>query len=251
MTHIGIIIPSTTKGIPNCTNYNNTFFYNILLKSFIKTACKEYNYTIYLVVDDDDPIYSNPEQRGKIISFVKLLNNTELIFISSNGINKGHVTEMWNRAFKMAYDDNCEYFYQCGDDIEFMDKGWVSACVNKLKDNNDIGVTGPLDWGRELFKRKNNPNHKLLLTQTFVSRKHMEFFGFYYPPEIINWWCDDWITLIYSNKNLFYQMSNHRIINKGGQPRYTPVGAGSQKDSMSNICNKLVDKFIDNIVLKN
>ena len=25
----------------------------------------------------------------------------------------------------------------------------------------------------------------------------MEIFGFYYPPEIINWYCDDWITEVY------------------------------------------------------
>ena len=40
----------------------------------------------------------------------------KLTYISSNGINKSHVTEMWNRAFKKAYDDGCEYFFQSGDD---------------------------------------------------------------------------------------------------------------------------------------
>ena len=29
---------------------------------------------------------------------------------------------MWNVLFKQAYDDGCDYFYQCGDDIEFKTK---------------------------------------------------------------------------------------------------------------------------------
>ena len=31
---------------------------------------------------------------------------------------------MWNILFKKAYNDNCDYFYQCGDDILFKTKGW-------------------------------------------------------------------------------------------------------------------------------
>jgi len=128
-----------------------------------------------------------------------------------------------------------------------LDEGWVTNCVETLQSNNDIGVTGPLDWGRELFKRQVNPYQKLLLTQTFVSRKHMEFFGFYYPSEIINWWCDDWITNIYSHFGLLFMMTEYRVINKGGNPRYIPIGAGPQSKEMSNICDQLVKKYIKNI----
>jgi len=246
-TKIGILIPSISKGIPNCVDYKTTYFYSIFLKSFIKTSCKHFNYVIYLVVDDDDPIYSDAVQREKLESFIFLVKNIELKIISSNGISKGHVTQMWNRAFETAYKEDCVYFYQCGDDIEFMDSGWVSNCVEILQNNNEIGVTGPLDWGREMFKRKHNPNQKLLLTQTFVSRKHFEFFGFYYPSEIINWWCDDWITLVYSRLGLLFVITEYRVINRGGKPRYEPIGAGPRVAEMSGICDALVDKYKGNI----
>ena len=86
------------------------------------------------------------------------------------------MTEIWNRLFKIAYEEGNDYFYQCGDDIYFNSKynkrqlKWLDICIDKLKKNNNIGVTSPICW----------PNNKIL-TQTLVSRKHMEIFGFYFP----------------------------------------------------------------------
>lgn len=73
---------------------------------------------------------------------------------------------------------------------------------------NDVGMVGPIN---------NNP---CILTQTFVSRKHKELFGYYFPPEIINWFCDDWINDIYKHMNRFKPLHNHICINVGGKPRY-------------------------------
>ena len=74
---------------------------------------------------------------------------------------------MWNVLFKKAYDDKCEFFYQCGDDIYFTTKGWINDSINILK-NDIIGLTGPLN------------NNNRILTQAFVSRKHMEIFGWFF-----------------------------------------------------------------------
>ena len=242
---IGILIPSTTKGL-NCKNYTDTYFYKIFLKSFIKTYHNKYKYTIYLVIDDDDKIYSQKNEIEKIKTFISLLSNIDIKFISSSGIEKGWVTKMWNRAFKQAYDDGCDYFYQCGDDIEFLDENWANACVDIMKYHNDSGVTGPIDWGRELFNKENGGNSKFLLTQTFVSRKHMEIFGFYFPPEIKNWFCDDWITYVYASKGKCYRMER-RIYNKGGAPRYNPEGKGDDMLRMTKICQELINKYNKNI----
>ena len=70
------------------------------------------------------------------------------------------------------------------------------------------GVVGPIN---------NNPR---ILTQSFVSRKHKELFGYYFPPEIINWFCDDWINEIYKKIGHFYPLTQHFCNNVGGQPRY-------------------------------
>ena len=126
-----------------------------------------------------------------------------------DGIAKGHLTVMWNRLFKKALDANCDYFYQCGDDIQFKTKGWINASIKKLQKSKNIGLTGPIN---------NNPR---ILTQTFVSRNHYDLFGYYFPDEIINWCCDDWINDVYKNINAFFPLLNRVCVNIGGEERYT------------------------------
>ena len=77
-----------------------------------------------------------------------------------------------------------------------------------------MGVVGLEDRGRLQI----NPNDKLL-TQSIVSYQHYKIFGFYYPPEILNWGCDDWITEIYQQHNMVYRL-NQGFYNMGGEPRY-------------------------------
>ena len=243
MTKIGIIIPSTNRGI-NCRNYRETPFYKIFLKYFIKSYNKsgKYRYKIFMVVDRDDPIYGIPGQMEKIKKFISLVKFLDINFIWSDGIEKGHVTAMWNRAFEYAYKDGCEYFYQAGDDICIMDKGWEYVFIEALSKMNNLGVVGPFDYGRFLFERDRKVKQKFLLTQSFVSRLHYEIFGFYFDPAIKNWFCDDWITYVYKELNRLYYDKKIRIQNMGGKPRYTPVGAGYQWEEVGKLCRERVDE---------
>ena len=52
-----------------------------------------------------------------------------------------------------------------------------------------------------------------------VSFRHYQIFGFYFPPEIINWGCDDWLTEIYEKHNMVYRLPQ-KFLNLGGKPRY-------------------------------
>ena len=240
MTKIGILVPSTSNKRP-WNKIEDTTLYTVFLKTFLTTYCKQHTYTIYLVIDDDDKVYSDPNNKNKLLRFINIMKNVELEFISTNGIPKGWVTHMWNRAFQKAYDDNCDYFFQSGDDIQFLTKEWVSDSIKKLSENGNIGLTGPLDLGR--IKGGNIQSQpggsRFIQTQSFVSRKHMEIFGHYFPPEIKNWFCDDWITKIYYPK-YFYQIDKF-IINIGGQPRYEVVGEiFNPKDPTFMACNRLI-----------
>jgi hypothetical protein len=39
-----------------------------------------------------------------------------------------------------------------------------------------------------------------ILTHDFTHRLHMEVFGMeYYPPELTDWWMDDWIARVYGS----------------------------------------------------
>ena len=205
--NIGILIP-TTSNKRDWGDISESYLFTVTLKTFLLTYDKEHLYRFYIGIDKDDPIFDNKKQQQKLLRFIEIMHNVSLEFVLMDDIKKGHLTIMWNKLFEKAYSDNCEYFFQCGDDIEFKTKGWINDCISVLSGNNNIGLTGPIN---------NNP---YILTQSFVSRKHMKLFHYYFPPEIINWFCDDWINEIYKKINSFFPLSNHYCANVGGQPRY-------------------------------
>ena len=204
---IGFIIP-TTSANRNWNNISDIYLYSITLKSFLITYDKEHKYKFYIGIDLDDKIFNNKQIIANFKRFINIMQNVEIEFIHLKNIRKGHLTKMWNILFKKAYDEKCDYFYQCGDDIEFKTKGWINACIKTLSEKNDIGITSPIDT-----------RNQLILTQSFVSRKHMDIFGFYFPEEIINWGCDDWINYVYRSE-YFYPLLNYHCVNLGGECRY-------------------------------
>ena len=183
---IAILIPSTSRG-RNWKSIKESYLYNCLLKSLLLTCSTGHTYHIYLVIDNDDPIYSKTNEQNELIRFTNVFKQLKIHFLSSDKIPKGWVTHMWNRAFQKAYDDGCDYFFQCGDDIVFQDHGWVNNCIAKLQSRHNIGLTGPLDidrWNTGTHCRPGGP--RFIQTQSFVSRRHMEIFGFYFPPQNIH-----------------------------------------------------------------
>ena len=150
---------------------------------------------------------------------------------------------MWNVLFKKAYDEKCDYFFQCGDDIEYKTKNWIKDCIEILKKNNNVGLTGPIN------------NNARLLTQSFVSRNHMIMFNYYFPPEIINWFCDDWINEVYRCIGRFFPLKQHFCINMGGEPRYTinNQSYNNEKEFMDNhnnmrqLCTSLVQRDLNKL----
>lgn len=238
---IGVLIPATSKG-HSWDTIKETFLYKYSLTSFLLTRSEQFTYTFYIGIDRGDPIYDLNENKTQFERICSVMKGTSIEFIYMDDIPKGHLTVMWNKLFKKAYDDGCNYFIQCGDDIIFKTKGWIEAGINKLQTSSNIGVCGPLN---------NNPR---IITQSLVSRKHMEIFKYYFPPEIINWFCDDWINEVYSSISKLYVLREHFCINAGGQPRYNinnEVSRNSQQDvyqkslyNMREICTRLVKRDI-------
>lgn len=205
---IALIIPSTSNG-RDWLKFEETYLFKHTLKTFLITYNQEHHYKFFIGIDRGDKIYDNNEIKAKIHRVISIMKNVELEFIYMDGINKGHLTVMWNRLFDRALDEDYDYFFQCGDDIEFLTKNWVNDCIDVLKTTSGVGLVGPIN---------NNPR---ILTQSFVSRRHKELFGYFFPPEIINWCCDDWINDVYKELKHFYPLSKHFCSNVGGQPRYT------------------------------
>lgn len=245
---IGVLIPATSKGHVWKT-IKDSFLYKYSLTSFLLTRSPQYTYTFYIGIDRNDPIYDSIENKIQFERICSVMKNTNIEFIYMDEIPKGHLTVMWNVLFKKAYDDGCNYFIQCGDDIIFKTKGWIESGVLKLQESSYIGVCGP---------RNNNPR---LLTQSMVSRKHMDIFKYYFPPEIINWFCDDWINEVYAVVNKVYILHDHFCINAGGKPRYYINNEVDQQTTsqiefqkslkkMRNICSTLVRRDYIKIKIK-
>lgn len=204
---VGILIPTTSHNRNEWRDVKDTYLYKIMINSFISKSDKEHTYIFYIGHDDNDRIFSNKKQQTEVNKIHDIFRFMEFKFIEFKDVKKGHVTRMWNVLFSKAYEDGCDYFFQSGDDIHFKTKGWINDSIKTLQSHNDIGLTGPIN---------NNPR---ILTQSFVSRKHMDIFGYYMPDEIINWCCDDWYNWVYQ-PNYFYPLNNHFASNDGGAPRY-------------------------------
>ena len=238
---IALIIPSTSKG-RDWKTFNETYLIKHTIKTFLYTYDKEHNYTFYIGIDRNDPIYDNDEVKVKISKFISVLKNIDLKFVYMDNVKKGHLTVMWNILFDKAIEDNNDYFFQCGDDIEFQTKGWINDCISVLKSTNGLGLVGPIN---------NNPR---ILTQSFVSKKHKDLFGYYFPPDIINWFCDNWINEVYKGINHFYPLQNHFCSNVGGNPRYDinndpNVNVDFQKkmQKTNRLCGEIVKRDLDRI----
>jgi hypothetical protein len=202
---IALLILCTSRG-RSWKIINESYLYNMTFKTFLLTQDKEHEYYFYLGIDHDDILFNNAVQQNILNDYTKVFDNLHIQYIILNS-RKGHLTKMWNELFKLAYDDNCDYFYQCGDDIQFYTKGWVNDSIEMLQKYNNIGLTGP------------NNNNNNILTQAFVSRTHMQIFGSFFPENIINWGCDDWYNIVYS-PNFYFPLSKHYSKNMGGKPRY-------------------------------
>ena len=203
---LAFLIPATSNN-REWKSIQESDMYKILITSFIKNLkCDNLTYKFFFGIDREDKIYDNIENQQFIIDFLKQYKiNIDFIHMD---IEKGYLSKMWNKLFKIAYDEGFDYFYQCGDDIDFIDNNFFKECIDILKKSNDIGVTGPYTH-----------DNTLILTQSLVSRKHMEIFGFYFPEEIRNWFIDDWITFVYQPK-YYFPLLTTKVINSGGDPRY-------------------------------
>jgi len=233
---IAFLIPMTSKGT-NWGRIEDSYFYQIFWRSLKSSLNSKFSYRFYLVIDRDDSLFFNEDFKNFTESDLNF--NSLIIKIINYSVEKGYLTKLWNIAFKKAYLDGCHYFYQCGDDIEFFNNNWIQESIYKLNLNNGIGLTGPLDLRRFNLGKDYQPGgENFLQTQSFVSRKHMDIFGYFFPEEIRNWFCDDWITKTYL-PNYFYPIE-HYIDRSLGQPRYEISGSLEIDDPFKLKCNDLI-----------
>ncbi|KAL4222507.1 hypothetical protein ACF0H5_018546 [Mactra antiquata] len=191
---IGVLIPSTARKI-NFLRIARFSLINIAFKSFYKTIQPEYNYTIYVGINKNDKLNS-------YIDFIKDFEHN-IIVVHVNGST---FTKAVNTIAEKAVKDGVDYLMRINDDTQFVTSNWTSLCIESLQNNKppNIGVVGPVD----------RHSTQTILTLDFVHVTHFHIFGFYYPPQLDNWWADDWITHVYEpsrSKKLLAWKTIHKM----------------------------------------
>ena len=171
MFRIGFLIPVKTDTLDS-----NSYIYK-LLNNFSNNINKNYIYNFYIGFNNNDKCLNQTDILNKFNNDYLTVNIIEF----DKNIEPGYVTKIWNRLFEISYNKNNDYFYQLGDDIVFDNYDFLDEYIQELNNINNIGVTG--------YLTKNG--HNGILTQSFVSKKHFQIFGYYFPETIKNWYCDN------------------------------------------------------------
>lgn len=214
MSKIGLLIPTTSRNQVILNPLEMTLFKLLIptmLASLTKDEKIEHSITIFLGLDDNDVVFNDINFINNInIEFKNLTNGTniELILIVCSDCNHNPV-KVWNILHKVAFDNGCDYFYQLGDDIQFLTSGWITRFIDVLPQYK-IGIVGGFDIN---IHRPDN-----LITQSFVNRNHMKIFGYYYPNVFTNWYSDNWIQNVYGENTKL--LDDVKIKNAGGPPKY-------------------------------
>ena len=197
---IAFLIPTTSnKRLWN--NFRETYLSSVLL-STLKKLTLDYDIKLYVGYDHDDRLYSN-------INLPKNEDNMELEWIPFDSNFKGKPTHIWNELAKKCINDGYEYMQVCGDDIAFdQNTEWLRLFIKLLQKNNNIGFSSGFS------------NNNQIPTQFLLHKKHYEIFGWIFPPQIENYFCDNWMHDLYGKKGNWLKEFSHQ--NVGGEPRYTP-----------------------------
>jgi len=189
MCKIAILVPVCSRN-QDYKSVEDIDFLKHLYPSIQSTKEEEYEYHFFLGYDDDDKFYSENKD---------LLKKEDVYLFELRGCQNSP-PNAWNSLFTIAFFSELkfDYFFQIGDDVTLKSKGWTSQFIDILQKNNGIGTVGPCEITN--YKQRITRGMPFVLENNFVSRKHYEIFGYFFRPEIKNWYCDDWITRIYEDK---------------------------------------------------
>lgn len=194
---IAIIVCITTRSL-RVNRPEDLALFNSLLPSFVSTVEKGFEYWFYLGYDKGDPWFDNGDNLKTVQAWwdahvAKPLAEKEITakLVFSTWVNPYKKPgPAFNHVTGVAYADGATWLYRINDDQRF-DTPWASAFVNALTEMGPpYGVVGPV-CGQ-------GATH--ILVVDFVHRMHHEIFPTHYPPSLMAWWMDNWISQVYGKK---------------------------------------------------
>tara|TARA_R110000822_G_scaffold112020_1_gene242901 strand:+ start:211 stop:912 length:702 start_codon:yes stop_codon:yes gene_type:complete len=198
------LVPSTTRN-REWNTIEETYLYTILCRTLDKHT-PPVDIVLYVGYDSNDPIYSKDEERLKLNAiFIKF----KIVWVKFKP-DPGNVVAVWNGLLKRAMGDGFDWFKILGDDIRLPnDPSWLRVFQKAIVANDYIG------WSAGY---SNNDN---IATQFLIHKTHYQIYEFVFPPLIKNYFCDDWMNMIYPEKYKYWR-KDYPLLNCGGQPRYDP-----------------------------
>tara|TARA_R110000782_G_scaffold81671_3_gene161177 strand:- start:1668 stop:2387 length:720 start_codon:yes stop_codon:yes gene_type:complete len=212
------LVPSTTRN-REWNTIEETYLYTILCRTLDKHT-PPVDIVLYVGYDSNDPIYSKDEERLKLNAiFIKF----KIVWVKFKP-DPGNVVAVWNGLLKRAMGDGFDWFKILGDDIRLPnDPSWLRVFQKAIVANDYIG------WSAGY---SNNDN---IATQFLIHKTHYQIYEFVFPPLIKNYFCDDWMNMIYPEKYKYWR-KDYPLLNCGGQPRYDP-----RNDK--KLCEMLVKRY--------
>jgi hypothetical protein len=193
--HIAIMLGSTSKKVASPSTDSMALF-TLALPSIAKTVECGFRYTVFVGYDAGDPFYDTTAglaalhdwfgrhveaplaERGFSVAI-------EAVRIDNPSSKPGPV---FNALARHAQARDVDFFYRVNDDT-LMVTPWASAFVCALCSlGPPYGVVGPVESVMVG-----------ILTHDFVHKTHLAIFDDYYPPELSDWWMDDWISQVYGS----------------------------------------------------
>jgi hypothetical protein len=210
--NIVFIIPSTSRNC-NYLNIEESVIMTILHESISKFDISPYKFV--LGFDDNDVFYLNNVDKLKTL----LPNNFYFHFY--NNYNKSYsciVNQLANTAIN---EYNAEYLFLAADDLYFHKLDFLNDFVTYIKSNNNLALGQPIDKTNISFKHGDEYNQKVgICTHPFIHKNHVNYLGYLIPPQIKNWYCDNWITMIYRSIGKVITSNDYVIENKIYDKRY-------------------------------
>jgi hypothetical protein len=236
---IAVMAATTTRKVQQPSTKTIALFV-FLLPSLIRTLDCGFTYVYVMGYDIGDPFYDSAAGMAEVKRWFKdnvqdpLAANGIAITLRPVRVNNTFKKPgpVFNEMARAAYTDGADYFYRVNDDTELVGT-WAKQFVKTVHQfTPPIAIVGPAC----------QQGNQYILTHDFVHRTHMEIFEMnYYPPELKDWWMDDWISLVYGRKRTFkarkseviHHVKHHGMryeVDRSNEQRVTSlVAAGRQK----------------------
>lgn len=196
------LIPSTSHARP-WTDITQTYLHTHACTSL---RALDGGATVYVGYDNNDRIYTSSEARATLQELHPHLAFRWTAFSP----DKGNVVRIWNALAEQALRDGKAYLMVGGDDIVYpQDAAWLHTLRDSLRAHHNVG------WASGFS------GNDRIATQFLVHKTHVQLLTWVFPPQIRNWYCDDFLNEVYPEKYRAWH-KDVQMPNAGGAERYCP-----------------------------